>query len=151
MAITGGGIKSATYATEVLFELRRYGLLREVDVLSSVSGGSFTALVYGLSCDPDDAACVDPPGWTRPRWRYEEMTRLTETDFLWPFIQTRFLPGHLFLNVMTYHGSADDMADVISARLQKDRDNPLTFSDLETQTPEPDPQRYECHPVSSMV
>jgi Patatin-like phospholipase len=135
VAITGGGIKSATYATEVLFELRRYGLLHDVDIVSSVSGGSFTALVYGLSCDPEDLACEDPPGWVRPRWQYADMTRLTETDFLWPFVLTRFLPNHLFLNVTTYHGSADDMADVISSRLLQDRDRLLTFRDLETKRP----------------
>jgi hypothetical protein len=67
VAITGGGNKSAIYATEVLFELRRYGLLREVDVVSSVSGGSFAALVYGLSFELDTDADA-ATGSVSSRW-----------------------------------------------------------------------------------
>ena len=52
VAISGGGNKSAVYSAEVLFELRRYGLADDIDVVSGVSGGSFTAAIYALSCDP---------------------------------------------------------------------------------------------------
>ena len=64
-AITGGGNKSAVYATEVLLELGRYGLADEIDVISSVSGGSFAALHYALTCDQGAPECASAkPGWT---------------------------------------------------------------------------------------
>ena len=41
LAISGGGIRSASFAMGVLQGLHRYGLLKCVDYLSSVSGGSY--------------------------------------------------------------------------------------------------------------
>ena len=49
VAISGGGSRASVFSAAVLFELQRYGLLQQVDVLSSVSGGSFTAAYYVLS------------------------------------------------------------------------------------------------------
>ncbi len=51
VSISGGGSKSAVFATEALFSLDAWGILDQVDVISSVSGGSFAAALYGLSCD----------------------------------------------------------------------------------------------------
>ncbi len=49
LSMSGGGTKSAVFSTEALFALQGWGLLDHVDVVSSVSGGSFTAALYGLS------------------------------------------------------------------------------------------------------
>jgi hypothetical protein len=135
VAITGGGNKSEVYASEVLFELARYGLTRNMDAISSVSGGSFTALLYSLSCDPLDADCSNPPGWRRPRWEYDEVSRLVESNYFWPFVGRRYLPNHQYLNVTTFHNSADDMADIVSYRLLHQTDRDLTFADLNPQRP----------------
>jgi NTE family protein len=60
LAFSGGGTRAAAFSYGVLEELRdtRYSrngserrLLDEVDVISSVSGGSFTAAYYGLFGD----------------------------------------------------------------------------------------------------
>jgi len=60
LAFSGGGSRAAALAYGVLEELRdtqisgngkAYRLLDEVDVISSVSGGSFTAAYYGLHGD----------------------------------------------------------------------------------------------------
>jgi len=58
LAFSGGGTRAAAFAYGVLEELRRTGIvgakgkrtrmLDEVDVITGVSGGSFTALAYGL-------------------------------------------------------------------------------------------------------
>jgi NTE family protein len=58
LAFSGGGTRAAAFAYGVLEELRRTSvvapggrsirLLDEVDVITGVSGGSFTALAYGL-------------------------------------------------------------------------------------------------------
>jgi len=135
VAITGGGNKSAVYAAEVLFELARYGLADDIDVVSSVSGGSFTASLYALSCDPG-TACDDPPGaWTRPVWDYRAISRRLETNYLAPFLVRRALPSQLYLNVFTHHGSSDDMADIVGADLFEERGRRLLFSDLNPARP----------------
>jgi NTE family protein len=60
VAFSGGGTRAAAFAYGVLEELRRtpitlgghaYPLLHEVDMLTGVSGGSFTALAYALYGD----------------------------------------------------------------------------------------------------
>jgi Patatin-like phospholipase len=73
LALSGGGTKAAVFAGEAMFYFQALGLLRNVDVISSVSGGSFTAALYGLSCDPGDAECQQrsPPGAHRPVWSYQ--------------------------------------------------------------------------------
>ena len=58
LAFSGGGTRAAAFAYGVLEALRRievtastgeqYRLLDEVDLITGVSGGSFTALAYGL-------------------------------------------------------------------------------------------------------
>ena len=60
LAFSGGGTRAAAFSYGVLEELRRtqvgapgarHPMLREVDLISSVSGGSFTALAYALYGD----------------------------------------------------------------------------------------------------
>ncbi len=60
LAFSGGGTRAAAFSYGVLEELRRtnivrnnrtYPLIDEVDVISGVSGGSFTALSYALMGD----------------------------------------------------------------------------------------------------
>ncbi len=60
LAFSGGGTRAAAFSYGVLEELRdtayavqgrEYSLLDEVDAISSVSGGSFTAAYYGLYGD----------------------------------------------------------------------------------------------------
>ena len=51
LAFSGGGTRAAALSYGVLLELRDSGLLDEVDFISSVSGGSFTAAYYGLYGD----------------------------------------------------------------------------------------------------
>ena len=60
LAFSGGGTRAAALSygvlrelrdTEVVIEGKRIRLLDQIDVISSVSGGSFTAAYYGLSGD----------------------------------------------------------------------------------------------------
>jgi hypothetical protein len=59
LALSGGGIRSATFGLGVLDGLRRLGLLRQIDYLSTVSGGGYIGawLVAG---------CKNEPGWMDP-------------------------------------------------------------------------------------
>ena len=48
LTFSGGGTRAASFSYGVLKELRHQNLLDEIDVISSVSGGSFTSAYYGL-------------------------------------------------------------------------------------------------------
>jgi hypothetical protein len=133
IAISGGGNKSAVYAAEILFELGRYGLTEEIDAISSVSGGSFTAMLFGLSCDPPQG-CTRTDAW-RPKWDYPEIRRWIETNYLWAFIGHRFRPDNLYHNLFEHHGAADDLASVVGTRLLRQTDRDLTFQDLNPERP----------------
>ena len=47
LALSGGGVRSATYCLGLMRGLAAQGLFRRVDFLSSVSGGGFTAAMFG--------------------------------------------------------------------------------------------------------
>ena len=136
-AITGGGNKSAVFATEVLFELQRYGIAKDIDVLSSVSGGSLAAVLYALSCDPGHESCADGnrDGWKRPVWTYKEASEHITTGYLWPFAIKRVVSSLLLVNPRTFHGSDDDLASTLGDRLLKQGGSDLTFADLNPARP----------------
>ena len=50
LAISGGGIRSATFGLGVLETLKRWGLLQKVDYLSTVSGGGFIGAWLSANC-----------------------------------------------------------------------------------------------------
>jgi choline dehydrogenase-like flavoprotein/predicted acylesterase/phospholipase RssA len=61
LALSGGGIRSATFAVGVLQALAGKGRLREIDYLSTVSGGGFTGSFLGrLFTRPTVTQAADP-------------------------------------------------------------------------------------------
>ena len=59
LAISGGGIRSATFALGVLESLRRCGVLKKIDFLSTVSGGGYIGAWLSGNCKRH-------PGWLEP-------------------------------------------------------------------------------------
>ena len=49
LALSGGGYRAAAYHIGTMRALHKLGILDEVDVISSVSGGSITATYYVLN------------------------------------------------------------------------------------------------------
>lgn len=74
LALSGGGTKSAVFSAEAMFYMDSLGLLPQAGIVSSVSGGSFPAAYYALSCDQGDLACLNTPvhGLKRPVWEYAQ-------------------------------------------------------------------------------
>lgn len=82
LALSGGGFRSALFHVGVLARLAELDLLRKVDVISSVSGGSIIAAYYYLKVKallekPTDAD-QEAPG----REAYIRLVAEIETDFL---------------------------------------------------------------------
>ena len=51
LALSGGGYRAAAYHIGTLRALNRLRILEDIDVISSVSGGSITAAYYALNKD----------------------------------------------------------------------------------------------------
>ena len=95
LSFSGGGARAAALAYGVLEELHQRKLLDEVDVISSVSGGSFTAAYFGLHGQgifqdfervflrknfetPLIKSLLNPFAWFRSTGRTEQAVRLYE-------------------------------------------------------------------------
>lgn len=81
LALSGGGSRAAYFAGAVMLRLQQVfpdlDLLQEVDVISSVSGGSLPAAYYAVSRDRAVRLRGDPPSALRqhPKLRYDAATR----------------------------------------------------------------------------
>lgn len=62
LAISGGGIRSATFALGVTKVLARHGVLKDVDVMSTVSGGGYLGSFITSVLNDDDVQVGLQPG-----------------------------------------------------------------------------------------
>ncbi|MDH4225072.1 MAG: patatin-like phospholipase family protein, partial [Deltaproteobacteria bacterium] len=138
MSISGGGSRSAVFSAQVMFELQRYGVLQQVDMISSVSGGSYTAAFYALSCD-DPAVCPETvEGPDRFLWTEEEVFPMLQKNFKGRWIANLFWPDNMIRYWFTAYDRTDIMAETLSDNLF---DNSMTgnegfrFQDLNPQRP----------------
>ncbi len=60
LALSGGGIRSATFSLGILQALSRHGLLQKFDYLSTVSGGSYIGSFFGALYVPPESRGGDP-------------------------------------------------------------------------------------------
>lgn len=67
LAVSGGGIRSATFALGVVETLARKGILRDVDFLSTVSGGGYLGgFISAFLDDADDGVTLAPAAGALP-------------------------------------------------------------------------------------
>lgn len=138
LAMSGGGSRAAVFSAAVLFELQRYGILQQVDAMSSVSGGSFTAAFYGLSCD-DAANCpLSVEGPARFLWTPEVAFPLLERDFILRWVGNLFWPKNVILTSFTHYDRTGVMAETLSDNLFDNSqlgNEGFRFHDLNPQRP----------------
>jgi predicted acylesterase/phospholipase RssA len=141
LSISGGGSRAAIFGAAVMFELERYGLLDDVDLLSCVSGGCLTAGYYALSCDDRNDASTCPPttnGAQRYAWRESELYPLLERRLLWHWFGNWFWPDNILKFWFTHFDRTDIMAETLSNNLY-DRslldNNQFRFRDLNPARP----------------
>lgn len=109
VALSGGGSRAANFGAAVLFELERLGFLKDVSMISSVSGGSLVAAYYGLfSGDPQ-------------RWNIEEVRQLLLRDFEFTAAIRLLLPHNLLRLAFTDYDSSDLLAEVFDDYLFEKR------------------------------
>lgn len=141
LSISGGGSRAAIFSAAVMFELERYGLLDDVDLLSCVSGGCLTAGYYTLSCSDRTNASTCPPttnGAQRYLWQENEIYPLLERRLLLRWFGNWFWPDNILKFWFTHFDRTDIMAETLSNNLY-DRsildNNQFRFRDLNPARP----------------
>ncbi len=120
LALPGGGSRSAVFSAAVMFELQRKDLLREVDLISSVSGGAMPAALYARSCEEEGECLALYEGGERLLWTAAQEERIFEmltTDFLRGALTKMTLPWNLLRYRTTGHDRTDTMAEVFASSL----------------------------------
>ncbi len=114
LTFSGGGTRAAAFSYGVLKELRHQKLLNEIDVISSVSGGSFTSAYYGLYG--------------------EKIFDDFEEKFLKKPIQSRLVDT--FLNPFNWFNlSFSNRSDYVANYYEKEIFGKKTFADLRVDAP----------------
>jgi NTE family protein len=138
IGISGGGSRASVFSAAVLFELQRYGLLQQVDVISSVSGGSFTAAYYALSCDGPQTCPPTIEGSARPRWDSDVLFPKLQKNLIAKWVRNSFWILHILRYWFTYYDRTDVMAWIIADTLYDTtwfRGRGFQFKDLNPQRP----------------
>lgn len=114
LTFSGGGTRAASFSYGVLKELKRQNLLDEIDVISSVSGGSFTSAYYGLYG--------------------EKIFEDFEEKFLKKPIQTRLIDT--FVNPFNWFDlSFSNRSDYVASLYEEEIFGKKTFADLRDDAP----------------
>ncbi len=139
IALSGGGSRAAVFSAAVLFELEAYGLLQQADVISSASGGSFTAALYALSCDDVQDDCpATLSGAPRVEWKPDNVFPLLQRNFIARWVGNWFYPPNIPRFWFTYFDRGDAMAQTLSNSLYGNTqlvDKSLRFRDLNPRRP----------------
>lgn len=118
LTLSGGGTRSAALSAAIMFELQRLGILRSVDVISSVSGGSLTAALYAASCDSPADCQANVAQADQILWTEREILARLRHDFMRDWMVSLFFnPVFIGQYMTTYFNRNDVMADALADRL----------------------------------
>ncbi len=140
LALSGGGSRAAVFSAAVMFELRRYGILQQVDAISSTSGGSITSALYALSSDMEkDPYPREIDGMKyRIRWDESVVYPLLQKDLQGSWLVNWLVSANIVNYWTTYFDRTDIMAQIYTGELfgtSRDTENGLLFRDLNPQRP----------------
>jgi predicted acylesterase/phospholipase RssA len=119
LAISGGGSRSAVFATSAMLELKKEGLLHHVDVISSVSGGSLPAAYYALE------------GYNGITFDETDALKRMKLDFQARWLARWFLPH----NIVRYWFSDLTRSDIMVQVFDSNLFDSATFAHLNPERP----------------
>jgi predicted acylesterase/phospholipase RssA len=119
LAISGGGSRSAIFATSAMLELKKQGILRQIDVMSSVSGGSLPAAYYALE------------GYNGIKFDEINALKHMKLDFQTRWFARWFLPHNIIRYWFSNLTRSDIMVQVFDSNLFDD----ATFGKLNPERP----------------
>ncbi|HNQ01333.1 MAG TPA: patatin-like phospholipase family protein [Syntrophales bacterium] len=138
LALSGGGSRAAVFSAAVMFELQRHGILPQVDVISSASGGSVTAALYAASCDEgQDCPAAVNSGLRRTPWKESDVYPLLQQNFIDRWRINCWRPENI-VRYATYFDRTDVMAATFAETLfggTRDTQHSFLFRDLNPRRP----------------
>jgi predicted acylesterase/phospholipase RssA len=146
LALSGGGFRAAFFHLGVLAQMARLGLLHQVEVISTVSGGSVIGALYYLhlrellQAKPDGQ--IDPEDYTRLLLRLErDFTAAVQRN-----LRTRTFANplkNLWMSLSPRYSRSDRVGELYDRYFYRPAvksDLPVRMRDLKIQPPEgPDP------------
>ncbi|MCK5003418.1 MAG: patatin-like phospholipase family protein [Gammaproteobacteria bacterium] len=140
LALSGGGSRAAVLSSSVMLELEKVfsddglNILEEVDVISSVSGGSLPAAYYAISQDSGTEVCETCPG---RYWDTETVNDLMRKDYVSKWFRNWFWPDNIVKYWFTAYDRSDIMAQTFADNLYDTRylGFDLTFADINPKRP----------------
>jgi NTE family protein len=129
LAISGGGSRAAVFSAAVLFELKQFGVANHLDVVSAVSGGSWTAAIYAMSYDPHTNESNANPEPTSEQelkttsdyfsdngliWDKDEIFPMLQKNYIARWFISLFRPDHILKFWFTNFNRTDIMASTFS-------------------------------------
>lgn len=138
LAFSGGGSRAAVFSAAVMFELQKRGILQQVDVVSSASGGSVSAALYAVSCD-DGQACAPPvtPNLNRTVWKESIVYPLLQSNYIDRWRINCWRPENI-VRYATYFDRTDVMAETFAEGLfggTREPEKSFLFRDLNPRRP----------------
>lgn len=145
LALSGGGSRAAYFDTCCMFNLG--AMLKEVDVISCVSGGSWAGAYYCITEDPAEIAKrQEEASATRSmlqflqldrmpyhEWEEQSVKRLLSQSFDWDFMVKWLHPGDTMRSWFTGWDRSDTMSEVFAEELFFIQ--PLPFRTIQTVVP----------------
>jgi predicted acylesterase/phospholipase RssA len=138
LSLSGGGSRSAYWSASIMLALERVfddiNILEEIDVISSVSGGSLPAAYYVVSYSPDSA--VEPPRFSR-MWDEKSVKDLMSRNYRSKWFGNWFWPGNIIKYWFTAYDRSDIMAQTLADNMYDQRINgrDLKFRDINPKRP----------------
>jgi predicted acylesterase/phospholipase RssA len=117
LAMSGGGSRASYFSASVMLRMQSLfdrDLLKEVDAMSSVSGGSVAAAYYAVSRDPMDRAAGQ--SWRRV-WDEATVKELMKRDYAWRGIGNWLWPTSIVQYWLTAYDRSDLMAQTLADNL----------------------------------
>lgn len=135
ITLSGGGSRAAYFAARVLHEIDRIGptpLTQDIDGIFSVSGGSFTAALYGISSDirARQESLAGRPVWS------ESLTDEVLSKHLTSSMAKELLyPNSLFPYLFGNLSRTDLLENSIESEIFQNDGAPITFQSLNPDRP----------------
>lgn len=145
LSMSGGGSRAALLSALSMFELQEMtlpngsNLLAEVDLMSSVSGGSLAAAYYASSADPQTPGAADGCGASVSGrlWQRSIVAEAMANNYIGRWIGNWFWPDNIVLYWLSSYDRTDMMAQTFADNLFDTRvsGRDLRFADLNPSRP----------------
>lgn len=138
LALSGGGSRAAYWSGSVMLALEKVyqddnlNLLKEVDLISSVSGGSLPAAYYAISQDAGSNVKMR----SNRNWDEHSVKKLMSKSYIWRWFGNWLWPDNILYYWFTAYDRSDIMASTLADNLY---DTPiginLNMSDINPERP----------------